>query len=158
MAGTPMTDDQARAALMAKIEVQAGGGCWVWIGATKGNGYGHTSRGSAHRRSYQLFVGPIPAGMDVCHHCDNRPCINPQHLFVGTRRENMADCKRKGRTAKGLRLGDRRGERSTSAKLTLMQVRAIRASDAPSKILAAQFGVTNDNINRIRRNDTWKVA
>lgn len=132
--------------------------CWEWRGANKGNGYGHTSRGPAHRRAYELMVGPIPSGMDVCHRCDNRPCINPDHLFVGTRADNMADCARKGRTARGARLGDRRGENGPAAKLTATQVRAIRASSLPSGRLGDLYGVSADNIRRIRRGDTWKEA
>jgi hypothetical protein len=130
--------------------------CWTWQGAGKGNGYGNTSHGPAHRYAYQLLVGPTPQGLDVCHKCDNRACINPDHLFLGTRRENMADCKRKGRTARGGALGERRGENGTAAKLTWAQVRVIRASQEDSKVLARHFGVTSDNINRIRRHDTWK--
>lgn len=137
-------------------------GCWLWDGADKGNGYGSFVLNGrtvpAHRAAYILFNGDDPGDLDVCHRCDNRACVNPDHLFLGTRLENMTDCKRKGRTARGDRLGDRKGENSTSAKLTWDQVRAIRASSEPSKALAAQYGVSNDNINRIRRNEIWKAA
>lgn len=154
MAGRPYTDDQARNAMLSKVCER--GLCWEWTGANKGNGYGHTSRGPAHRRIYELFVGAIPNGLDVCHRCDNRACVNPDHLFLGTRLENMQDCKRKGRTARGSALGNRKGENGSAAKLTWESVYQIRASSEPSKVLAQKYGVTNDNINRIRRNDTWK--
>ena len=81
--------------------------CWTFRGASKGNGYGHVTvereQVTAHRRSYELFCGPVPDGLDVCQTCDNRNCVNPDHLFVGTRQQNMDDCKAKGRTAGGNR-------------------------------------------------------
>lgn len=81
-------------------------GCWLWTGALMGAGYGTTywstptQRGriiSAHRASYQLFVGEVPSGMHVLHRCDVMSCINPAHLFLGTHRENVADMVAKGR-------------------------------------------------------------
>lgn len=88
--------------LMAKVEKRADTGCWVWTGTMQNSkGYGSIyydrKNERVHRVSYKLFIGPIPDGLFVLHRCDNPPCINPEHLFLGTPMDNTRDCLSKGR-------------------------------------------------------------
>jgi hypothetical protein len=122
---------------VAKVESD---GCWEWQGSKFWTGYGQvTHRGrnqSAHRVSWQLTYGPIPSGGEICHRCDNPPCVRPDHLFLGDRAVNAADMAAKGRAARI----------KPNAKLTVEQVRAMRERYAAGGIsfskLAAEFGVT----------------
>lgn len=127
-------------------------GCWIWQGRRSGSGYAFVStpRGDvvAHRMSYLLHRGSIPIGMMVCHRCDVRICINPDHLFLGKAKDNVSDM-----------IGKRRhchGEKSMSAKLTEEQVLQIRESKFGTNHLARQFDVSCHTIRSIIRRDTWK--
>jgi len=100
----------------AKYEPEPTTGCWLWTAGRDRFGYGQfTFPGNqhvlAHRASYMLFIGPIPDGMCVLHHCDTPPCVNPSHLWLGTNDQNMADMAMKGRARSRGRLTQRPGER-----------------------------------------------
>lgn len=121
--------------------------CWPWLGAGKGNGYGHTSQGGAHRRAYELLVGPIPDGMDVCHSCDNRACINPDHLFLGTRAENMEDMKLKGRGAGG--------NRKHLTESMVQEIRRRLAAGTPPRTIADVMNVNYGTVTAIKEGRSY---
>jgi Pectobacterium phage endonuclease len=131
--------------------------CWVWTGAKLNNGYGYlsiTRKGkvrvlTAHRLSVEISMRlPIPPGMHVLHSCDNPGCVNPRHLSIGTHKENMADMANKNRHAFGMKSG--------RSKLTTTQVRAIRKSSAPHKVLADKYGIKKLQVYRIQHGLTWR--
>lgn len=98
-----------------------------------------------------MAVGEIPLGMQALHHCDNKLCVNPEHLYAGSHADNMRDAKARGRT------GGRPmpGETNPNAKLKTQDVLAIRASDAPTKLLAAKYGVSSTHIHWIKNYSSW---
>ncbi len=130
-------------------------GCWGWTGSRTPSGYARIGFGRqtyrAHRASWQVHRGPVPAGLCVLHRCDNPICTNPDHLFLGTDLDNIRDRDAKGRQAR------QRGEASGAAKLCEVDVRAIRAALGyrNDTALARRYGVTRSLISSIRHRRAW---
>jgi len=147
----PACDERAR----FLRHVAPSGDCWLWTGFRNAQGYGEFhfrghARG-AHRVAYRLFVGEIPRGHFVCHHCDVPACVNPSHLFTGTQKDNMRDAAGKGRIV----VPRLRGERVPGAKLTPQLVRYVRESPLGCRKLAKELGVCKTSIKNIRTGKTW---
>lgn len=140
------------------VEKRGACDCWLWKGSKHKEGYGRWRFAgkfiSAHRYSFILHYGEIPSSVLVCHTCDNPPCCNPDHLFLGTKKDNADDRDRKGRNIN--RLGDEHG----NSKLTAHSVRIIRSSYRPfivtSKMLARRFGVSQACIKFVLARRNWR--
>jgi HNH endonuclease/MarR family len=140
--------------------------CWEWQGKPDAYGYGkirRVSRGKmevAHRVAYELTHGIIPDGLWVLHKCDNPPCVNPNHLFLGTPMDNVLDKMQKGRQPKGDQIVTRRGEDHHSHKLTAEKVRLIRnlydSGEANQEQIAKQMNVARQTVGNVLRGITWK--
>lgn len=132
--------------------VVAPSGCWEWQGYRRPGGHGQIGNEGrllgTHRVAWELTKGPIPSGMFVCHHCDNPPCCNPEHLFLGTAADNARDMARKGRGrgAEGLS--------NANARLSDKDVRAIRecmAAGESARAVARDFKVTPEYVGQLAR-------
>jgi hypothetical protein len=144
-------------------KVSKGPGCWEWAGGTDGTGYGTLERMinkkrwrfQAHRYSWLLHNGPIPGGLLVCHQCDNRRCVNPAHLFLGTAKDNTADMIAKGRS----KFGTLTSETARTTRLTadqVLEIRRLRSEGVLLRELAARFGVAIPTISHAANGDTWR--
>lgn len=134
-----------------KISKQ-GNGCWHFTGHQHPDGYGTFTidgkRYQAHRFSYEHFKGPIVKNLYVCHTCDNRICVNPAHLWLGTHDENQKDKALKGRSV--------RGEKQVNHKLTEEQVLKIRKDPRPRKKIAEDYKISYWYVSDIKSKKNWK--
>jgi hypothetical protein len=146
----------------SKVAIHDAGECWEWQGPVS-SGYGNFSVGGkrspdyrqwlAHRYSWVLSNGPIPEGMNVCHKCDNRLCVNPSHLFLGTTADNVADKVGKDRQAQG--------ESSGGSKLTAKQIAEIvdlYNAGALQREIGSLKGITQASVSSVLRRETWKCV
>ena len=127
------------------------GECWEWIAGKNGVGYGMFRVDGkvilAHRVAYELYCGPVPKGKIVRHRCDNPPCCNPSHVLLGTVQDNVDDRVRRNRSAQG--------ERVSGAKLTEAVIPIIRSDPRPQTQIAADYGVSQQHISRIKTGAKW---
>lgn len=140
--------------------------CWEWTGSLTKQGYGQFSLNKyphlSHRVSYQIHVCEIGAGLFVCHKCDNRKCVNPSHLFVGTHQDNMKDCHQKGRVRSGNRHPFKlrpecvpKGMLRGNVKLTNDSVKEIRTRTKPVRFYVESIGVCESTIYKVIRGEIW---
>lgn len=131
------------------------GSCWEWRGALSQNGYGSMrTKGvtyPAHRKSFESAHGKIQCGLHICHKCDNRKCVNPDHLFAGTRKDNMQDCIAKGR----FKTPFGSGENCPRAILTEEDVLSIRKDIRSDSALGLIYGVAKSTISAVKKRKTW---
>lgn len=134
-------------------------GCWVWVKSKDTYGYGQmwgralAPFRQAHKWGYFLHIGPIPEGMHVLHRCDNPSCVNPDHLFIGTAKDNMHDmvAKRRHHLQNGVP-----EDATRRAKLTKEQVLEIRSDERPWPEVAATYAVSRNTVRNIKMGYRWK--
>ena len=138
----------------SKVDIRGADDCWEWKAFRDQEGYGQfyleNRTIKAPRAAYRLAIGEIPSGEEVCHTCDNPPCCNPNHLFLGAHRDNMDDMMAKGR--------QNQGDRHGMARLNCETVAAIRwlyHTGESKRDLARRFGVDRATILRVVRNNLW---
>ena len=157
--GQTTADPFLVARFMGFVDQAGGDGCWIWAGIMNSNGYGRFSWKNkhrlAHRFSYGLFYGDIPTGRCVCHTCDNRRCVNPDHLWLGTQSENLKDASQKGRMYRPNTCGARNGN-TTLTERDVLAIREMHQAGQRQFRIAQLFSVSPSTVSNIIKRETWK--
>ena len=155
----------------SKVDKRRDDECWPWKAGRLHFGHGaytvkHGKQDRSHRIAWTLTNGPIPNGLCVLHRCDNPPCCNPAHLFLGTKTDNAKDRDSKNRQARGLRSGRHTmphrnpvGERNGRAKINasiVEEIKELRAAGLTLVSIAADYGISASNVSRIVRGQSWR--
>ncbi len=156
--GCVMNIEKQIARFWGKVDIRGPNDCWNWKRALMTNGYGlvrfEGNLRGVHRVAYELTFGKIPDGFNCCHTCDNRLCCNPNHLFIGTQKDNIQDCVRKER------LNTAKGEKKRNHKLTKEDVLMIRSKYALGYCshgdLAKEFNIARSGVTNIINGKRWK--
>lgn len=153
-----MISEDNNAVFDARYVIVSESGCWIWTGQVNGDGYGRMRSKAtngrfvmAHRYAYARHVGAIPEGACVCHRCDVPICVNPDHLWVGSHAENMADRNAKGRASGGSLCG----ASSPASKLTEKTVAAIKSDPRSYNEICREYGIAKSHVSRIKHGKTW---
>lgn len=133
-------------------------GCWLWQGQVDKDGYGmyvttlynQRTTHKVHKLAFEECVGPVPLGLRVLHHCDNPPCVKPDHLFLGTQQDNLLDMCAKGRQARG----ENHGMRQLNTD-DIIAIRRFKQERVPQHAIAKWFGVSEGNVSNILRGKRW---
>ena len=149
----------------SKVDVRGPDECWPWLAGAHSAGYGKFWYDGCPHYSHRIAVmldGRDPTGVVVRHRCDNPPCCNPAHLDLGTYADNSRDCVERGRQARGDTHGSRtkpesrpRGEAHGRAKLTVADIKRIRADPRPQRVIAAGYDVTQALVSFIKSRRSW---
>ena len=141
----------------AKVRKGEGDGCWVWTASIRSDGYGRLRVGGTtkltHRVSWELNCGALPDGLCVLHRCDNPPCVNPDHLFLGTHQDNIRDRDQKGRN--GHCLGQKHGRSKLKTEDVMRMRRIFSTGKIEQKTLAQFFGVSDATVSFIITRKRW---
>jgi len=134
-----------------KFKVDPNNNCWIWQGFKDKDGYGsiiiNQKMNKPHRVMWEIHNGPIPEGINVLHKCDNPPCVNPDHLFLGSQKDNIQDCIKKDRFV--------RGEKNGRAKLTKNKVIKIYYDNRKYAEIAKDFSVSKASVGSIKKGRNW---